>query len=698
MSEIVKDISKVLPQNRPIFRGHAILTTEHLNYFKPIRTPDEVIKGSVLNKETITCNPLTGKVEVEGYVFVYKGYKKVYYTKPYRVWTLNKLARKTIKDLFQSDEEITHIVSLNSYIDPKHDIKNQYGIPVSIKESLIDLSTIEATYEPMNVDLYSTEGSIHAESIITIKDYIGNYEHSNNFFARSRDILAPINISYSGFNVPSNGALKYDNGQLINYRLQLTQNGVNYPFSDNGIDFSTQTREPFYSFKYKYSFIPKDNNIVEFYEKCLDKTAYKTIDKYPLEDNLIDIYTGDSSKWPVRKFTFPDKSELDLFNSNVELPNNSSIKWMQFATVKNGSVGTIYPNIRNNNLDKVFGKLYQKSTITVKANKLPEVLPDEIIDTRTTQYDIKLAPPVYIGGNSLALGDVYKASLVFLRDDNGLNFANKHATNPKIEALFRPTSIKNFIAINNDENIQDTFQSTSKLFIDMLAHAHYFTFDDGNYYENEPLYSVKNAFNFIYNCCIQLMFNYKVYITEIDNSHTGINYFDTPYPETIGYYNVKTPKTVIKDNKCYITDDDGVILSSELDSMNYNKYPILKTDKYGSIFKKMSPMLFHMAPFVCKKIEFKSHNKIVSVDNEYSNPNIDFDDEKTKSRYMRIDADTNGDLHVSSAVIKYNQNITLTVNKHSSLSNSNKNLEGNYYFNDDIAKVLGVKYIYQESA
>ena len=72
MAETVQEAMKrILGKQRPLFRGNALLTTQHLEYFKPLKTPGNILEGNCLWKETVTVNPLTDVVEVSGCCPVY---------------------------------------------------------------------------------------------------------------------------------------------------------------------------------------------------------------------------------------------------------------------------------------------------------------------------------------------------------------------------------------------------------------------------------------------------------------------------------------------------------------------------------------------------------------------------------------------------------------------------------------------------
>lgn len=89
MAETIEEArARIQTRAKVNFKGNALLNVSHLDYFKPLQTPDEVAERCLKFDEVITVNPLTGVVKVMGKMAISDTETaRQRYREKYRVWT-----------------------------------------------------------------------------------------------------------------------------------------------------------------------------------------------------------------------------------------------------------------------------------------------------------------------------------------------------------------------------------------------------------------------------------------------------------------------------------------------------------------------------------------------------------------------------------------------------------------------------------
>lgn len=340
---------QMLSKSRAMFRGNPLLTLDHLQFFKPIEVPVDVLLQNRAIKETIVVNPLTGVVEVSGIaLFSTDRLRNEVYKEDHRVWHLSGAAKDYLKKVtgntFErviSYHDTKRTVEYNEDGSLNGDIHFRTPFKLNVVSTYIDKIVVQ---HPDEIDvvtdydnIYPSERLLQVNTFNPYKSYLkrsmNNLSGYNQFLAKptdesnqvmdvpymaSRDIVVTADLLDKFQAINQTKVYKY-NGEVIlqytpsyffddgfnSYKTaegKLTNNNANYI---NSIDVhgsskytnnnNADTLPDEYSSKgvtsflqyvpYRYQFTLKDIDIVSFY---LDLIAGKLWNK-PDEGKRINV-------------------------------------------------------------------------------------------------------------------------------------------------------------------------------------------------------------------------------------------------------------------------------------------------------------------------------------------------------------------------------------------------------------------------
>lgn len=182
MAETIEEArARIQTRAKVNFKGNTLLNTSHLNYFKPLKTPDDVAQRCLKYDEIITVNPLTGVVNVKGKMAISNTKpEKPRYVESYRVWTRDKTVNSKLESYLPNAKPTIVGIELNRDVG---DIVNNtvFDFYPTIKDEYIDNITrsviaykdnfegyysrdIKTTHNPandyINTNMYKKEGKV----------------------------------------------------------------------------------------------------------------------------------------------------------------------------------------------------------------------------------------------------------------------------------------------------------------------------------------------------------------------------------------------------------------------------------------------------------------------------------------------------------------------------------------------------------
>lgn len=334
MAETVQEAMKrVLGKQRPLYRGNALLTTQHLQYFKPLKTPQNVLDENILLKEVITVNPLTSVVEVKGHVLLATPLDKGKYTKTYRTWINDDITTGIFEKLgLETTDTVLAVNVTKDYYDP------ETFTPIKGWNSEQDRYLVRRSIDPN----YMEEISKFKIESINIEYNHGDYNYGTNDNLGkmvSRD--ATITLDY----------LSENPKVFTGYNLKPTDTSIEnrlFPRA-NASSFNHTLL-----ISYEYEFTPKYNDttpdIISFYEELVKGTLWNSNPEYVGRnpEEIKEVKLSYKFKYDTRnKYGELFSVEHDLYNRIID--ENHRVKYVQVETYLNenpsGHISTLFVKV-----------------------------------------------------------------------------------------------------------------------------------------------------------------------------------------------------------------------------------------------------------------------------------------------------------------------------------------------------------------
>lgn len=274
-----KSFSERTKRTNPTFKGNTLLTPYHLNFFKPIKTPDQFGKDVGLYDEYTTINPFTGVVEVTGKIIISKiHYKDNFYNHQKRI--LGRLENPGILerildvDFSQDPYKFVHFYNLNTR---KARDSDRYYYFLNLSMSIVPYAfkkILTVKLEPVmladivpdpisyNISKKFDENGFRLYTTDTIMSYMQGYDLEINDINGVIEIASKLELYFKGYD-------EYTDDEKRN-------------LIDNHRDFSPDT---FMVYKYTYTFIPESDDLVNFAHQFTQEGNYEA---YQIEDPAYD--------------------------------------------------------------------------------------------------------------------------------------------------------------------------------------------------------------------------------------------------------------------------------------------------------------------------------------------------------------------------------------------------------------------------
>lgn len=379
MAETVEEArARIQTRAKVNFKGNALLNVSHLNYFKPLKVPDEVCKRCLVANEIITVNPLTSVVKVVGYMFLSNTPNKNLYNEYYRVWTYTT-----------NDSQLNYIPT-GKY--PAIELKN-IG-----KSDRVGLSKTTRFYSTIKYHSIASVINSSFEPLFVTSDYY------------SRDIN-------------NNTDTKIENVNHID--ITLNNNGR----KGGTLYIDVKNMSTFCGFfKYEYEFVPDTDDIVEFYESLVDGRIWSNGVDIDFEQEK---FTKQLSGVSVPELVFEGWSN-DTKGSSFVIPElklytlNSSNGYYSEYNIPNNYLNNInnyndYFYRENNQYNRVYVKLQELKTADYNKIKVKHQYVGEVDESRP--YQEASLVPTMAGWNTnptyyLSKVVVFKGTVRFNTDTN----------------------------------------------------------------------------------------------------------------------------------------------------------------------------------------------------------------------------------------------------------------------------------------
>lgn len=351
-SKTEKHIKRVFRKNAAHFRGKMLITTEHLEYFKPYCVPQEVCDNNKTLSETITINPFTGVVEVCGYTLATKYHSRYKYTKGYRVWDLNERGLTVLRRLIPNIPNRVVSNETNNrfhlYIDPA--IADQYID--TIHDYRIEEVGLESVMNELMVDT----------NLAPDDDVLLDYASNNYEVMASRDIREPLFYKWSvGMTTNLNDTVLPIQQNHITSALRKNINGYKFAVQCIPVDYLSKTISGhcFKILKYQYKLTLKDIDIVNFYIQMEEGRVWRenpTIDKNESNVVISDIYYRRKGELRPNAVMFAryreqgwtsEQTALPIYNATVDMNNLSSENAIRVEGMSQSQ--TFYDWLKENN-------------------------------------------------------------------------------------------------------------------------------------------------------------------------------------------------------------------------------------------------------------------------------------------------------------------------------------------------------------
>lgn len=296
-------LKKIIPSQRPLFKTNALLTTAHLEYFKPIETDKQLANSLGLITETITVNPLTSVVEVTGKaVFTYLP-NRTGYRRHIRLWK----TRNDTNAVFRLwSTEYDHL----SYIHENHTLGNNHHLLIGIELGGLKtgLSTADAdiffTLKPeMYGDLMDGSVSYYTERGLTFFDPEVPDDESTSTMYCDNFTNEPIHTGNSSYYF-NNSRLKRLTDESPSLHSQDAILYTSHRLGQFYIHSTIDTRDKSFvihipegrivPLQYRYTFkVPDDIDVISYYEMLVSGEGYKEKQHTRLDElvNALPNYT-----------------------------------------------------------------------------------------------------------------------------------------------------------------------------------------------------------------------------------------------------------------------------------------------------------------------------------------------------------------------------------------------------------------------
>ena len=254
------------------FRRNVLLTTEHLSFFKPFKTPKTVMNNLGLHDEWYTINPFTSIVKVQG---------KILFTLP-RFMTIRDNVRQTplkvtnnnIKahlknQLDLTDEEVNKalIAQLGLIQGTEDNTTGQYAvtrIPLSVAtnqihrllSSQVSITPVDKTHRIFNM-FYRFRNQVNEIPADFTGMHFGTTLVGNQIFTNGTTTPITPNL------------LPYTSGNdYLQFHIEITNHGNKWGKAQN------QGINPTCIIEYEYEFIPESQDLVDLYTKFATGTGF----------------------------------------------------------------------------------------------------------------------------------------------------------------------------------------------------------------------------------------------------------------------------------------------------------------------------------------------------------------------------------------------------------------------------------------
>lgn len=356
MAETIQEAMKrVSSKQRPLFKGNALLTTQHLQYFKPLKTPQNVLDENILLKEIITVNPLTSVVEVKGKALYITPMDRGKYTKPYRTWICTESATKVLEKIGLDDPGT--VLGVNA---PKRLVSSIDDQPYSGFNKDDDIYLIRRSINPKYMEMIN-HFTIATDNI----DYVLINSNINNTDLKLYSRDAEVSI------------YRYIRDRAITtINIDPTDTSIENYFLPNNT--SNSNFNEFYLLNYTYEFTPKYSesipNIITFYEKLVGGELWNTNPAYSgkiperiIENNYIFFLTYGTSYNPNEndkllidgdvylrsindegRVTYTQNITSNIYGANIFAPGGDTASSVPIFVKTNGR----YVNLINYALEK----------------------------------------------------------------------------------------------------------------------------------------------------------------------------------------------------------------------------------------------------------------------------------------------------------------------------------------------------------